>query len=103
MGQAPVVIAACAPDHEHVMTCGHASFLVDASIALEHIALAARALGLGTCWVGAFDQAMVREALHIPSSVQVVQLMALGYPTDWPKPKERKDMERVVCYDTWCD
>jgi len=42
VAEAPVVIAACAVDHDHVMSCGHPSFLVDVSIALEHIALAAR-------------------------------------------------------------
>jgi len=101
VGDAPVVIAACAPEHGHVMSCGHPSFLVDVSIALEHIALAARALGLGTCWVGAFEQRLVRDALGIPDSVEVVQLMALGYPTDWPDPKDRKDMDEIVCYDRW--
>lgn len=101
VGDAPVVIAACAPEHGHVMSCGHPSFLVDVSIALEHIALAARALGLGTCWVGAFEQRLVRDALGIPDSVEVVQLMALGYPTDWPDPKDRKDMDEIACYDRW--
>jgi nitroreductase len=101
VGDAPVVIAACAAEHGHVMSCGHPSFLVDVSIALEHIALAARALGLGTCWVGAFEQRLVRDALGIPDSVEVVQLMALGYPTDWPGPKERKRMDEIVRYDGW--
>lgn len=101
VGDAPVVIAACAAEHGHVMSCGHASFLVDVPIALEHIALAARALGLGTCWVGAFDQRMVRDVLDIPDSVEVVQLMALGYPTEWPEPKDRKSMDQIVSYDGW--
>jgi len=101
VGDAPVVIVACAPEHGHVMSCGHPSFLVDVSIALEHIALAARALGLGTCWVGAFEQQPVRDVLGIPASVEVVQLMALGYPTDWPEPKDRKETAEIVCYDGW--
>jgi nitroreductase len=101
IGEAPVVIATCAPEHGHVMSCGHPSFLVDVAIALEHIALAARALGLGTCWVGAFEQGAVRAVLGIPDSVEVVQLMALGYPTDWPEAKERKEFGQVVCYDRW--
>jgi nitroreductase len=101
VGDAPVVIAACAPEHGHVMSCGHPSFLVDVSIALEHIALSARALGLGTCWVGAFEQRLVRDALGIPDSVEVVQLMALGYPTGWPDAKDRKATAEIVCYDGW--
>jgi nitroreductase len=103
IADAPVTIAACAPEHEHVMSCGHPSFLVDVSIALEHIALAARALDLGTCWVGAFDQRQVRDVLDIPDSVEVVGLMALGYPVEWPAPKERQQLERIVSYDGWAD
>ncbi|NLW49383.1 MAG: nitroreductase [Candidatus Brocadiaceae bacterium] len=103
VGDAPVVIAACATSHDHVMSCGHPSFLVDLSIALEHIALAARAVGLGTCWVGAFSQDAVRRILGIPDSVQVVELMPLGYPAAWPGPRGRKAFDEVVCCDRWSD
>jgi nitroreductase len=101
IADAPVVIAACAVEHDHIMSCGHPSFLVDLSIALEHIALAARALGLGTCWVGAFEQRLVRDALGIPDSVEVVELMALGYPVSWPGPRARKTRDEIVCRDRW--
>jgi nitroreductase len=103
VGEAPVVIVACAAEHGHVMSCGHPSFLVDLSIALEHIALAARALGLGTCWIGAFNQDKVRRVLGIPDSVQIVELMPLGYPADWPAARGRKPMDEVVCHDRWAD
>jgi nitroreductase len=101
VGEAPVVIAACAVEHDHVMSCGHPSHLVDVAIALEHIALAARALGLGTCWIGAFDQRKVRDVLGIPDSVEVIELMPLGYPTGWPAARDRKPMDEVACYDGW--
>jgi nitroreductase len=103
VGEAPVVIAACAPDHDHVMSCGHASFLVDLSIALEHIALSARAVGLGTCWIGAFNQEKVRAILGIPDSVQIVELMPLGYPAAWPDARGRKPLDEIVCHDRWAD
>lgn len=103
VADAPAVIVACAPEHDHVMSCGHPSFLIDVAIALEHIALAARDLGLGTCWVGAFDQRKVRDALGIPDSVEVVELMPLGYPTDWPEAKDRKPFAKIACYDGWAD
>lgn len=101
VADAPVVIVGCAPEHDHVMSCGHPSFLVDLAIAMEHIALQARDLGLGTCWVGAFDQRKVRDALGIPDSVEVVELMPLGYPVEWPGPKDRKEMDQIVCRDGW--
>jgi len=101
VGQAPVVIAACAVQHDHIMSCGHPCFLVDVAIAIEHMALAARALGLGTCWVGAFNQERTREVLGIPDSVEVVELLPLGYPTEWPDARPRKALDEVVCYDGW--
>ena len=53
VGQAPVVIAACAAEHDHVMACGHPCFAIDVAIAIDHMTLAARALGLGT-WQGIY-------------------------------------------------
>jgi nitroreductase len=103
VAEAPVVIAACAVDHDHVMTCGHPSWVVDVAIAIDHMTLAAWELGLGTCWIGAFDQQKVRDALGIPKTVEVIELLPLGYPTDVPGPKPRKEMPDVVCYDTWED
>ena len=103
VGEAPVVIAACAVEHDHVMSCGHPSFLVDLAIAIDHMALAARALGLGTCWIGAFDQDKVRAVLGIPDTVEVVELLPVGYPAAWPAARGRKDLESIVCRDTWSD
>jgi len=103
VAQAPVVIVACAVAHDHLMPCGHPSHLVDVSIAIDHITLAARELGLGTCWVGAFDQAQVRKILGIPASVQVIELLPLGYPTGWPAARPRKSLAEIVCYNKWQD
>ena len=101
VGEAPVVIAACAVEHEHIMACGHPCHLLDVAIALDHMSLAARALGLGTCWIGAFDQDAVREILDIPDDVEVIELMPLGYPVAWPDARARKDMGAAVCYERW--
>ncbi|MCK4375909.1 MAG: nitroreductase family protein [Candidatus Brocadiae bacterium] len=103
VGEAPVVIVPCAVDHDHVMSCGHPSFLVDVAIAIDHMTLAARELGLGTCWIGAFDQQKVKDILGIPASVEVVELLPLGYPTSWPGPRPRKSLDEVICYDGWAD
>jgi nitroreductase len=95
------VIVACATTSNHIMPCGHPSHLVNVAIAIDHMALAARALGLGTCWVGAFDPDAVREILGIPTSVQVIELLPLGYPTSWPSTTSRKPLSAVVSYDGW--
>jgi nitroreductase len=103
VGEAPVVIVACAAEHAHVMSCGHPSHLVDVTIAIDHMTLAARELALGTCWIGAFDQPKVRDILGIPGTVEVIGLLPLGYAKSWPGAKPRRALEEVVCYDRWQD
>jgi len=101
VAQAPVVIVACATTTEHIMPCGHPAHLVDLAIAIDHMALAARSLGLGSCWIGAFDQAQVKNILGIPDRAAVVELLPIGYPTAWPSLRPRKAIEEVVCYERW--
>lgn len=55
---------------------------IDLAIACEHICLAATALGLGTCWVCSFDTDAVRRLLDLPTNVEPVALIPLGYPMD---------------------
>ena len=101
VGQAPVVIAACALSDGHTMGCGQLCYPIDVAIALEHIALAATALGLGTCWIGAFDEAKVREILDVPPDVRIVELMPLGYPADKPRAKSRLAADDIMMREAW--
>ena len=101
VGQAPVVIVACAVGTDHVMPCGLPSFSIDVAIALDHLSLAAVEEGLGTCWIGAFDQAKVRALLGIPDDVCVVELMPLGYPADPPRPKQRRALAETASRERW--
>ncbi len=100
VGQAPVVIAACA-ESDYVMRCGQRCGPIDVAIALEHIALQATAEGLGTCWIGSFYPDQVRQILGIPENVAVIELMTLGYPTDQARSKTRAAAEKIACYDHW--
>ena len=59
---------------------GDMSMLVDAAIAVDHLTLAARAEGVGTCWIGSFDNDAVKEMLGAPDDYNVVALTPLGYP-----------------------
>jgi len=98
--KAGVIIAACSVSDE-VMRCGQAVAQIDVSIALEHIALQATELGLGTCWIGSFDTDKVRSILGIPDEVQIIELMTVGYSADeWKQPK-RETIEKIVCYEKW--
>ena len=102
VGEAPVVLACCAETDEHVMACGHLCYPIDVAIAIDHITLCATALGLGTCWIGAFDEAKARAVLGIPDDIRVVELLPLGYPRD-PSAVEKKrlPLAQLVKYERW--
>lgn len=101
IAQAPVVICACAIEEQAWKGMGGywSAAEVDVTIALEHIILAATAEGLGTCWIGAFIEAEVKRVLQIPEGVKPVALTPLGYPAQEPKPRPRKALEEIVCYN----
>jgi len=82
IAEAPVAIVACGYDIDYNRGgyMGGMSMLVDVSIAFTHMILAARAEGLGTCWIGAFDNDEAKEILDIPEDVNVVAVTPLGYP-----------------------
>jgi len=73
----------------------------DLAIALDHLSLAARAEGLGTCWMIAFDEVEIQHILSIPDEVRAPIIMTLGYPTEWPDPRPRKPLGDLVCYEKY--
>ena len=82
VGEAPIVAVACGYDIEYNRGgyMGDKAFLVDLSIAFTHLILAARAEGLGTCWIGDFENEEVKEILGVPEDWQIVAVTPLGYP-----------------------
>ena len=74
---------------------------VDPAIALDHLTLRATEMGLGTCWIGAFDEARMREALNIPEEKVAVIGMTLGYPGDIQEAKGRRSLDELVHWDTY--
>jgi nitroreductase len=72
--------------------------LQDATIACAHAQLAAAALGLASCWVGAFDEAAVRLALDAPASLRPVALLPVGYGGEEPEPTPRLDLKSLVIW-----
>jgi nitroreductase len=92
---AGVVIAACAINPERRF---HA---VDVAIAVDHMTLAAHALGLGTCWIGAFSEEKVKELLGIPEGVKVVCVLPVGVPAKEGVMRSRKAKEDLFVSDKW--
>jgi nitroreductase len=101
--QAPVVLVVCGIPEEAFQTVGGymSSHVIDASIALDHITLAAHSLGLGTCWVAWFKEEKVKDILGIPEDVRVVALTPLGYPDESPERPSRKNLEELIAYDKY--
>ncbi len=99
--EAPVVIAGVATEPEEKMSCEVKAGTVDLTIALDHLTLRAAEEGLGTCWIGAFDQKKVKEILEIPEGHKVIALMPLGYPTYdlTAESKRRKKLEEIISYN----
>jgi nitroreductase len=69
---------------------------INVAIASEHIVLAACALGLGTCWIRAFEAPAVQEILDIPEGVTVVSLLTVGYPAQSPGARPRRGLEEIL-------
>lgn len=100
IAEAPIVIVACGSNinYNRGGYMGDMSVLVDVAIALDHLTLAARAEGLGTCWIGSFDNSGIKGLLRIPSEANVVALTPLGYPRGiFSETGLRKGMEEIVC------
>ena len=101
VGQAGAVIAACSTNPTRVMSCGVNAGDVDLAIAVDHMTLRACELGLGTCWIGAFDQQKVKDLLGIPRDVTVIAVLPLGYPATEAGPRPRKPLDEIICHEKW--
>jgi nitroreductase len=71
-------------------------FRQDIMIAVEHMVLAATALGYGTCWIGAFNEEEVKRLLRVPEDLKVIALLPIGFPDETPAPRERKPLKEIV-------
>ena len=100
VAQAPVVLVFLADPGRARGKYGHRGetlySLQDATIACAYAQLAARDLGLGACWVGAFRKDAVREAIGSPPEQVPVALLPLGYPAEEPRIAPRRSLSDLV-------
>lgn len=101
IAEAPVLIVIITNEDESYQKQGNymKSWSIDAALAMDHLMLAATLEGLGTCWIGAFDEKEVKKALNVPDSLRVVGLTPLGYAAAEGRPKTRKNLKDIVFYD----
>ncbi len=102
---APIIIVACGRDikYNRGEWMGRYSMIVDVAIAVDHLTLAARAEGLGTCWIGSFNNDQLKEFFSLPDDVDVVALTPLGYPEGeaFSDPEGRIPLEEFVMWEHW--
>ncbi len=95
--EAPNVLCVCStPGENWVRKDGKNYSDVDAAIVMDHMILAATALGLGTCWIGAFDPEAARNVLGLDNSMEPVAFTPLGYAKGFAPNKSRKPVEDLV-------
>jgi nitroreductase len=100
--KAPVILVVCVEPHKAwTRQDGKNYAAVDGAIAMDHMTLCATDLGLGTCWIGAFDPAKVKHILGLPEGIEPLVMTPLGKPDAPPLPKKRKALDQIVHYDKW--
>ena len=102
---APVIVVVCydrTRDWKNKLQPGYDSGETDAAIVCTHMMLQAWELGVGSCWVGMFNDAEVAKVLSLPDNVHVSALLPMGYPAETAKPAAMhssiRPMEETISY-----
>ena len=75
--------------------------LMDVTIALQSMVIAGWAQGVGSCWMGAFDENNLRKTLNFPADARIVGAIAFGMPAETPKQPPKKTLDEIVHFDEW--
>jgi len=98
--EAPVIIVVCANENRSVQGYGNRGktlyCIQDTAAAIQNLHLAAYSLGLGTCWIGAFNEDEVQKILKIPEGIRPVAIIPVGYAAEKPQPRRRRAMSNFV-------
>ncbi|MCL5256236.1 MAG: nitroreductase family protein [Chloroflexi bacterium] len=104
LAEAPVVIVVCADPKrsaERYAQRGATLYCIqDTAAAVQNILLQAASMGLGTCWVGAFDEEAVSAILEIPVHLRPVAMIPVGHAARQPRPRPRRALSEVVKWVT---
>lgn len=103
--EAPVVIVICA--NQMLSARGYGSrgvnlyCLQDTAAATQNLLLAAHALGLATCWVGAFEEEEARKILNIPRGVRPVAIIPVGHSAEKPLARSKRSSSEIIHNETF--
>lgn len=103
VAQAPVLIVVCADaemTERYYGLRGQRLYSVqNCAAAIQNMMLAATELGLGTCWVGSFNEDYIKDALNIPEKVRPQAIVALGYADELPAEKDFEPLEHLIYFN----
>lgn len=103
--EAPVVIVVCADEGRAAQGYGMRGktlyCIQDTAAAIQNIHLAAYAMGLGTCWVGAFREDEAKKVLQTPAGIRPLVIIPVGYPAETPLPRGRRPLKQIVHHETF--
>lgn len=100
--QAPVIIVICVETTRSWVRSDNKNYGdVDGAILIDHMTLCAADLGLGTCWIGAFDPAKVASILGLPAGIEPLAMIPLGYPAESVRAKSRKPLSELIHREKW--
>ena len=100
---APLMVAVCVnPEESWVREDKEEYWKVDAGLTMQNLSLVAHAEGLGTCWIGAFNENQAKTVLGVKKPIQIVAMTPLGYPAEKKGPvTKRKSIDDLIHYEKW--
>jgi nitroreductase len=103
--EAPIVIVVCADKNRSGGRYGQRGVnlycLQDTAAAVQNMLLAARALGLGACWIGAFREEEVERILKTPKAVRTVAIVPVGHPAEKPSAPQKRSIGDITHYESF--
>jgi nitroreductase len=99
IARAPLVVVGCADD-KIALRYGERGknlySICDVVVSIENMILTAFSEGLGSCWVGAFDEKGVSKILNLPKNLRPIVILPVGYPAEKPSAPSRVSKEKAV-------
>jgi nitroreductase len=100
IAEAPVIFVVCADPRRSASRYGRRGIelycLQDTAAAIQNLLLTAKANGLGSCWIGAFDEERTAEVIGAPEGMRPVAIVPVGYPAESPPPRPRRRLSEVI-------
>jgi len=75
--------------------------LVDVTIALQSMVIAAWMQDVGSCWIGGFNEEKLKKTLNLPEESKIVCLVSFGVPDEEPAQRPKKSMNEIIHYNKW--